>query len=82
MARGEGGDGRGLEVSERSKQAREHEVMAALRKSRWVSVFWLQNPCTRWAALDRLERRGVVSVKVMEYPMYRVTIHRAKEGGK
>ena len=55
--------------------------MAALRESRWVSVFWLQNPCTRWAALDRLEKRGNVSVKVMGYPMYRVTIHRAKEGG-
>ena len=67
-------------MSERSKLAREHELMAALRESRWVSVFWLDSPRTRWDALKRLEKRGVVSVKVMGYPMYRVTIHRAKEG--
>jgi hypothetical protein len=57
---------------------REREVMAALRVSRWVNIFWLQNPLARWEALERMEKRGEVSVKIMGYPMYRVTIHRPK----
>jgi hypothetical protein len=60
----------------RRQQMREHEVMDALRRSRWVSVFWLQEPLTRWAALNRMEKRGEISVKVMGYPMYRVTIRK------
>lgn len=57
---------------------REREVMDALRRSRWVSVFWLQEPATRWAALNRMEKRGEITVKVMGYPMYRVTIHKTR----
>ena len=52
--------------------------MDALRRSRWVSVFWLQEPATRWAALNRMEKRGEITVKVMGYPMYRVTIHKTR----
>ena len=60
----------------RRQQMREREVIDALRRSRWVSVFWLQEPLTRWAALNRMEKRGEISVKVMGYPMYRVTIRK------
>jgi len=63
-------------------QMREREVMNALRRSRWVSVFWLQNPATRWAALNRMEKRGEVSVEVMGYPMYRVRIKKQNTQGK
>ena len=57
---------------------REREVMQALRDSRFVSVFWLRDPLTRWTAFDRLKKRGVISVKTIAYPHYRVTIHRRK----
>jgi len=63
-------------VQLRRQRMREREVMAALRRSRWVSVFWLQEPLTRWDALNRMEKRGEISVKIMGYPMYRVTIHK------
>jgi hypothetical protein len=64
------------QVRLRRQRVREQEVMDSLRQSRWVSVFWLQEPSTRWAALNRMEKRGEISVKVMGYPMYRVTIHK------
>ena len=57
-------------------EMREGEVMRELRKSRIISVFWLQDPLTRWAALDRLKKRGVISVKTLDYPYYKVTIHK------
>jgi len=60
-------------------KSREREVLTQLRKSRMVSIFWLLDPNTRWRALHRLEKRGVVAVKVMPYPFYRVTIHRIKQ---
>lgn len=62
----------------RRQQMREREVMDNLRQSRLVSVFWLQEPATRWDALIRLEKRGDITVKAVGYPTYRVTIHRNK----
>lgn len=55
---------------------RETEVRTQLRRSRWVSMFWLTNPATRANALFDMERRGLVTVKVMQFPMYRVVIHK------
>lgn len=55
---------------------REAEVMAEIKRCRVISVFWLQSPLTRWAALQRLENSGVIRVKVLGYPNYRVTIRR------
>jgi hypothetical protein len=60
---------------------REHEVMAELRRSRVISSFWLCDPGTRWNAFWRLEKRGVISVKNIGYPCYKVTIHRHKQEG-
>jgi hypothetical protein len=50
--------------------------MDALRSCRRVSIFWLTDPATRGQALQRLATRGVVTVRVLGFPMYRVTIHR------
>ena len=43
---------------------REREVLDQLRRSRLISTFWLQEPCTRWAALKRMEKRGKVYFEV------------------
>ena len=59
----------------RRQRMREREVLECAKENRWgISVFWLQDPLTRWAALKRLEDRGVVRVDILGYPMYRVTI--------
>jgi hypothetical protein len=63
-------------VLARRHKMREREVMTKLQYSRRISMFWLEDPRTRWAALQRMEKRGKVSVKVIGFPMYRVTIHR------
>lgn len=63
-------------VRSRRNSFREREVMCQLKECRMISVFWLQDPCTRWAALNRMEKHGKISVKIIGYPMYRVTIHR------
>jgi hypothetical protein len=66
----------------RRNAMREAEVMARLRKSRTISTFWLCDPCTRWAALNRLEQRGAITVHMRPFPCYRVTIHRGKKAAK
>ena len=61
---------------------REAEVMAELRRSRTISTFWLSDPNTRWAALNRLEKRGAITVHMRPFPCYRVTIHRKQAASK
>lgn len=58
---------------------RRAEVLEQVRQSRVVSVFWLYEVRTRWAAMESLEKDGKISFKVMPYPNYRVTIHRRKK---
>ncbi len=56
-------------------QQREQEVMDKINEnSGIISTFWLDAPKTRWQALNRLEKRGVVKVKREAYPRYRVTV--------
>jgi len=64
---------------DRRQKMREREVLDQLRGSRLISTFWLQEPCTRWTALKRMEARGRVSIEVKGFPMYRVRIHRLIE---
>jgi hypothetical protein len=73
---------KGLKKAERERRnaMREREVMAELRQSRVVSVFWLDSLRTRWSALNRMEKRGEISVQVLGFPLYRVTIHRKRKG--
>ncbi|MCF7853618.1 MAG: hypothetical protein K9N51_02380 [Candidatus Pacebacteria bacterium] len=66
-------------MSKRSDAMREREVMQKLMECRYVSTFWLTVPITRWQALNRLEKRGLISVKKRGYPMYRVTIHAGQD---
>ena len=66
------------ETTQRRHAMREREVMDHVRESRVISVFWLQDPRTRWDALKRLEARGEIKVKVLGYPNYRVTLRRKK----
>lgn len=66
------------ETTKRRHALREREVLAHVREFRIISVFWLQEPVTRWEALLRLQDRGVVKIKVLGYPNYRVTICRGK----
>lgn len=65
-----------MSQSPRARAFREREVLTQLSSSRWVSMFWLSSPATRMEALMRMEARGVLTAHVMEYPMYRVVIHK------
>ncbi len=58
---------------------REQEVMDQIKESRVISSFWLCDPLTRWAAFNRLEKRGVISARNIGYPSYKVTVHRNKQ---
>jgi len=63
-------------TTQRRHEMREREVLDHVREFRVISVFWLQDPLTRWAALRRLEERGEIKVNVLGYPNYRVTMRR------
>jgi hypothetical protein len=78
LAGGEGEEGQMKRDMAAIWTKREREVTTRLRECRCVSVFWLQEPLTRWSALNRMRDRGEVSITILGYPMYRVTIHKGK----
>jgi len=66
------------DTTKRRHALREREVLAHVKEHGTISVFWLESPLTRWAALNRLEKRGALKVEVLGYPNYRVTICKRK----
>lgn len=61
------------------KIRREQEVLAAAKRCRTLSWFWLTEPATRFEALKRLAKRGLLSYRPINYPYYRVVLHVSRQ---
>ena len=63
-----------------TKRQWENKVLQHIRECRGhVSYFWFDNHPTLYCALDRLVKRGRLRIRVLGFPMWKITERKERD---
>jgi hypothetical protein len=63
-----------MKYDRRTRKGREREIIEEIKERGCLSCFWISDSSSRAAACERLEKRKIVLLTKMPFPMYRAKI--------